>query len=110
MQPAPMVEAPIQAQLTPDSAVRGSCRCKCKVLDDAMQGKTSTGRKPHTLRMKAGGEIAGGCEGKNAWDAAVRTNVPRILDINVMSWKEQSPDAIAELRDQLDHEFDYVGY
>jgi hypothetical protein len=36
MQPAPMVEAPIQAQLTPDSAARDSRRRKRKVLDDAM--------------------------------------------------------------------------
>jgi hypothetical protein len=60
--------------------------------------------------VKAGGEIAGGCEGKNAWDAAVRTNVPHILDISVLSWKKQSLKAIAELRDQLDCEFEYVGY
>jgi hypothetical protein len=36
MQPAAMVEAPIQAHLTPDSAARGSCRHKRKVLDDAV--------------------------------------------------------------------------
>jgi hypothetical protein len=63
-----------------------------------------------TLRVKAGGEITGRCEGKNAWDATVRTNVPHILDISVLSWKEQSPDAIAELKEQLDREFEYVGY
>jgi hypothetical protein len=110
MQPAAMVEAPIQAHLTPNSTVRGSRRRKRKVLDDAVQGRTSAGRKPHTLRVKAGGEIVGGCEGKDAWDAAVRTNVPPTLDISVLSWKEQSPDAIVELRDQLDCEFEYVGY
>jgi hypothetical protein len=36
MQPAAMVEAPIQAYLTPDSATRGSRRRKHKVLDDAV--------------------------------------------------------------------------
>jgi hypothetical protein len=40
----------------------------------------------------------------------MRTNIPRTLDISVLSWKEQSPDAIVELRDQLDSEFEYVGY
>jgi hypothetical protein len=99
MQPAPMVEAPIQAQLTPDNTTRGNRRRKRKVLDDAVQGRTSAGRKPHIVRVKASGEIAGGCEGKNAWDAAVRTNVPRTLDMSVMSWKEQSPDAIAKLKE-----------
>jgi hypothetical protein len=98
MQPAAMVEAPIHAHLTQDSAVRGSRRRKRKVLDDTVQGRTSAGQKPHTLRVKASGEIARGYEGKNAWDAIVRTNVPRTLDIGVLSWKEQSLDAIAELR------------
>jgi hypothetical protein len=77
MQPAPMVEAPIQAQLTPDNTTRGNRRRKRKVLDDAVQGRTSAGRKPHI----------------------VRTNVPRTLDMSVMSWKEQSPDAIAKLKE-----------
>jgi hypothetical protein len=40
-------------------------------------------------------------------DAVVKTNT---LDMNVLSWKEQSPNAIAELREQLDCEFENVGY
>jgi hypothetical protein len=84
-------------------------------VDQVVQERTAAGRKPYTLRVKAGGEIAGreiagGCPGKIAWDAAVRTSVPRTLDMSVLSWKEQSPDAIAELREHLDHDFEYVGY
>jgi hypothetical protein len=75
-----------------------------------VQERTATGPKPYTLRVKAGGEIARGCLGKNAWDAAVRTSVPRTLDMSILSWKEQSPDAIAELREHLDRDFEYVGY
>jgi hypothetical protein len=75
-----------------------------------MQGRTAVGQKPYTLRVKAGREITGGCLGKNASDAAVRTSVPRTLDMSVLSWKEQSPDAIAELREHLDCDFEYVGY
>jgi hypothetical protein len=66
--------------------------------------------KTHLLRVKAEGEIAGGCPGKNAWDATVRTSVPRKLDMSILSWKEQSPEAITELREHLDHDFEYVGY
>jgi hypothetical protein len=39
----------------------------------------------------------------------VRTSVPRMLDMSVLSWKEQSPDAIAELREHH-YDFEYVGY
>jgi hypothetical protein len=40
----------------------------------------------------------------------MRTSVPRMLDMSVLSWKEQSPDAIAELREYLERDFKYVGY
>jgi hypothetical protein len=40
----------------------------------------------------------------------MRTSVPRMLDMSVLSWKEQSLDAIAELREHLDRDFEYVGY
>jgi hypothetical protein len=43
MQPAAMVEAPIQAHLTLDSTARGSRRRKRKVLDDVVRGRTSAG-------------------------------------------------------------------
>jgi hypothetical protein len=69
-------------------------------VDEEVQGRTVASRKTNTVRVKAGGEIARGCEGKNAWDAAVRSNVLRMLDISVLSWKGQSPNAIAELREQ----------
>ena len=60
--------------------------------------------------MKAGGEIAGGCHRKNASDAVVRTAVPRILDMSVLSWEGQSTHVLNELRDRLDQDFEYVGY
>lgn len=110
MQPPPMAEAHMQTQLAPDSIGKDSRIRKRPGVDQVVQERTAAGRKPYTLRVKAGGEIAGGCPGKNAWDAAVRISVPRTLDMSVLSWKEQSPDAIAELRERLDRDFEYVGY
>jgi hypothetical protein len=110
MQPPPMVEAHMQMQLAPYNIGRGSRIRKCPSVDQVVQERTAVGRKPYMLRVKAGGEIAGGCPSKNAWDAAVKTSVPRTLDMSVLSWKEQSPDAIAELREHLDRDFEYVGY
>jgi hypothetical protein len=76
MQPPPMVEANMQTQLAPDSIGRCSRIRKCPGVDQVMQERTATGRKSYTLRVKAGGEIAGGCPRKNAWDAIVRTSIP----------------------------------
>ena len=40
----------------------------------------------------------------------MRTSIPWSLDMSVLSWKEQSPNAIVELREYLDCDFEYVGY
>jgi hypothetical protein len=110
MQPPPMVEAHIQTQLAPYSIGRGSHIRKRPGMDQVVQERTAIGRKPYTLRVKARGEIVGGCPGKNVWDAAVRTSVLRTLDMSVLSWKEQSLDAIVKLREHLDRDFEYVVY
>jgi hypothetical protein len=58
MQPPPMVEAHMQTQLAPDNIGRGSRIRKHPGMDQVMQGRTAAGRKPYTLRVKEGGEIA----------------------------------------------------
>jgi hypothetical protein len=83
MQLLQMVEAHMQTQLAPDSI--GSNIRKRPGVDQVVQERTSTRQKSYTLRVKAGGEIAGGFPGKNAWDAIVRTSVPQTLDMNVLS-------------------------
>jgi hypothetical protein len=97
-------------QLTLESAGRAQRRQKRKAIDADVRGRLSIGRKPNQVRVKAGGEISGGCKDKNAWDAAVRTALPRILDMSILLWEGQSTEALNELQDRLDHDFEYVGY
>ena len=61
------------------------------------------------MRVKAGGGIDGGCEGKNEFDEALRSLVPRILDVSCVHWKDQPPNSVGKLRSALDAEFEYVG-
>jgi hypothetical protein len=61
------------------------------------------------VKVKAGGGIDGGCEGKNEFDEALRTLVPRILDVSIVRWKDQLPQSVEKLRSALDAEFEYVG-
>jgi hypothetical protein len=58
--------------------------------------------------VKDGGDIDGGCTGKNAWDNAVRSLVPRILDISVVEWEAQKSAAVEKLHNALDADFEYV--
>ena len=75
-----------------------------------MELRHSGGQKPNTLRVKAGGGIDGGCEGKNAFDEALRSLVPRILDVSVLTWKLQNPGSVAKLRSALNNEFEHLDH
>ena len=60
--------------------------------------------------MKPSGGIDGGCEGKNAFDEALRNLVPRILDVSCLTWKMQNPASVDKLRAALDNEFEYLDH
>jgi hypothetical protein len=91
MQPQPLAATP----LSMESAERDQRRRKRKGADADVRGRIMAGRKSNQVHVKAGGGIAGGCEGKNAWDADVRTTDPRILDMSVLSWEGQSTAALS---------------
>jgi hypothetical protein len=90
-----------------DNAAHAIYRQKWKDYDAAAASRTTGGQKPHTLRVKDGGDIDGGCTGKNAWDDAVRSLVPWILDISVVEWEAQKSAAVEKLRNALDADFEY---
>jgi hypothetical protein len=91
-----------------DSITRASRRRKRKEYDTAALSITMNGQKPNTLQVKEGGDIDGGCSGKNAWDDAIHSLIPRILDLNVIEWEGQKTVAIEKLQDAMDIDFDYV--
>jgi hypothetical protein len=110
MQPPNMLDVQCGLQSIPESAIRTNRRHKRKGIDADTRERIAVGKKPYQVRVKVGGEIDGGCAGKNAWDSAVRSAVPRTLDMSILSWEGQSTDAIDELREHLDRDFEYVGY
>jgi hypothetical protein len=55
------------------------------------------------------GEIDGACEGKDAWDGAIRLLAPRILNMAVVTVTEQDLVDMARLHLQLDGKFEYLG-
>jgi hypothetical protein len=91
-----------------DNAAHAIRQQKRKDYDAAAASRTMGGQKPHTLWVKDGGDIDGGCTGKNAWDNAVRSLVPRILDISIVEGEAQKSAAVEKLRNALDADFEYV--
>ena len=102
---APHNEGPT---LKPESEARAARRAHRKEIEESVDARKAVGQKPHKVRVKAGGGIDGGCEGKNEFDEALRSLVPRILDVSCVEWKDQSPCSIEKLRNALDNEFEYV--
>ena len=92
-----------------ESEARAARRAIRKEMEERVDARRHQGQKPHRVRVKAGGGIDGGCEGKNEWDEALRTLVPRILDVSCVHWKDQPPHSVGKLRSALDAEFEYVG-
>jgi hypothetical protein len=41
-------------------------------------------KKSHRIRVKSGGEIDVGCDGKNAWNDAVQGYVPKMIDMSII--------------------------
>ena len=112
MQPTPPATAAPQHEgptVKPESEARAARRAHKKEVEEAMDARRALGHKPQKVRVKAGGGIDGGCEGKNSFDEYLRTLVPRILDVSCVSWKDQTPSSVERLRVALDKEFEYVG-
>jgi hypothetical protein len=93
-----------------DSAARAHRCKKRKHGKDVEVERTSAGRKAKQIRVKPGREIDSACPGKTSWDDAVRSLVPRLLDISAVDWEVQKPEAVQKLRDRPDSEFEYLGY
>ena len=92
-----------------ESEARAARRAIRKEMEERVEARRNMGQKPHRVRVKAGGGIDGGCEGKNEFDEALRSLVPRILDVSCVVWNEQAPQSVEKLRSAIDNQFEYVG-
>jgi hypothetical protein len=48
-----------------------------------------------------GGDVDGGCDGKNVWDDVVRTLILWILDVSVIEWDHHVPASLEMLKATL---------
>lgn len=81
-----------------------------EVYDSGSRECANMGGKAHQVYISKTGEVDPRCEGKNAWDEALRWLVPKILDMSVVEWMKQKPQAMKKLRDTMDREFEYLGH
>jgi hypothetical protein len=75
-----LVEGPPGEQVTPNSAARVGRHHQRREYKNMAASRSNTGHKPNQLHVKPGGYIDQASEAKNAWDDAIRSLVPRMLD------------------------------
>jgi hypothetical protein len=103
------VPAVQEEELTPNSAARAAMCHKCREYDNVAASRSSMGYKPNQLDVKSGGYVDQGSARENAWDDAIRSLVPRLLDMSVIEWEGHRPELLEKLREALDLEFEYIG-
>jgi len=64
---------------------------------------------PHKVQVTRHDKSDGACEGKDAWDGAIRLLAPRTLNMAVVKVTEQDLVNMARLHLQLDGKFEYLG-
>ena len=88
---------------------RQSQRKRKADYDLASRQRATAGAKLNRVFVLPGGEADATCEGKNAWDEALRDLVPKRLDMSVVAWSKHEPHCLKKLTAALDNEFEYIG-
>ena len=91
-----------------DSVKRKARRDSRRLADEESRNREAQGLKPYSVYVRPSGIIDSGCKGHLKWQEYVRDLTPRMLDLSVIDYKEQSEDSISKLWDALTNKFEFV--
>ncbi len=74
-------EIEADAQLKVLVASRMQQRASKRVIEFEATERKEKGLPPHKVQVTRHGKIDGACEGKDAWDGAIRSLAPRVLNM-----------------------------
>ncbi len=74
-----------------ESVARIAKRVVKKESDVTSEARQATSKKPHNIRIKAGGDVDNKCVGKNAWDEAMKTLIPKFWTLVFCNGKAVHP-------------------
>jgi hypothetical protein len=102
-------EIEVDAQFKVLAGSRMQQRASKRVIEFEATERKEKGLPPHKVQVTRHGKIDGACEGKDAWDGAIRSLAPRVLNMAMVKVTKQDPVDMARLRLQLDGKFEYLG-
>jgi len=100
-----LINAALVHEMKPDNIARGVWKIEKKEKDAIFEARQIVGQKLHKIVIRPRDGINRGCNGKNAWEEAVRILIPWILNINVVEWERHDPDSLEKLQAALDNFF-----
>jgi hypothetical protein len=102
-------EIEVDAELKVLAESRMQQRASKRAIEFEATKRREKGLPPHKVQVTRHGKIDGACEGKDAWDGAIRSLALQILNMAVVKVTKQDPVNMARLRLQLDGKFEYLG-
>ncbi len=90
-------ELEVDGQLKVLAESRMQQRASKRAIKFEVTKQKEKGLPPHKVQVTRHGKIDGACEGKDAWDGAIRSLAPWILNMAVIQVTEQDPIDMAKL-------------
>ena len=91
-----------------DSLRKRVSRASKRQADEDARKRQSAGLRPYVVEVRPSGIIDSGCAGHLKWQEQVRNFTPRMLDLSVIKYEDQSQSSRDKLRDQLFSKFEFV--
>ena len=85
-------------------------RAKRKDADQEAKRRASNGQKPYSVQVRPSGIIDSGCTGHLKWQSYVRDLTPRMLDLSIISYEDQSQSSRDKLWESLRTKFEFIDY
>jgi hypothetical protein len=116
--PQSIVRQPIEAQDIMDEDAWQKYLVDCqsqqrhskKALKFEVVERKEKNMPPHKVQVTKHGKIDGAYERKDAWDGAIRSYAPHILDMAIVKVIDQNVVNMATFHQRMDKKFEYLGH
>ena len=100
--------ASLAAPIKEESMKKRIRRAKLREADEDARMRESSGKKPYVVQVKATGLIDSACIGHLRWQERVRNLTPRMLDMSIITYDDQSEDSKCKLWEALRTKFEFI--
>ena len=93
-----------------ESLKRRERRTKKREAEEEARKREEKGLKPYVVQVRSSGIVDSGCRGHLKWQELVRDLTPRMLNMGIFKYEDQSESSKNLLRDALMNKFEFVDH